>query len=105
MKQRLWHALAVMSIVLGGVVVTDVPAQATPSNCQSDYIYNGAGSPSGGWAHCYSGSGSFRVLFRCDVSWWPDYTRYGPWRYSTDSTAFCDKGHYPYALAIETRET
>jgi len=95
--KRLASVAAAVVLGVASLAVTASPAQALPTDCSGWYHTDGQG----GASYCGSGTGVHRVAISCDVSWWPDYVRQGPWEVpGFVSNVRCNAGDRAYGLVI-----
>lgn len=87
-----------------GVAVFIAPssASAAPVNCSTGWITAQYNTPVGAWSGCTHGSGSHRVVVKCQASPYTYYL-YGPWRPAgQQSIAYCGAGHLAVQKGYQT---
>lgn len=95
--KRLASVAAAVVLGVASLAVTASPAQALPTGCSGWYHTDGQG----GASYCSGGNGFHRSTFKCDVSFWPDYVRHGPWEVpGFVSNGRCNAGDRAYDLVL-----
>lgn len=97
-------SIALIVAALATVAVAPSPASAIPSSCNTGWITAQYNTAVGAWSACGFGSGSHRVVVKCESINGATYVDYGPWRPAGQrSDQFCSTGWRAIEKGYETR--